>query len=156
MVLPSEASQIVKQRLLNFTRSLSTVMALAYCLSRWVVFIITPKWVGSVFCPGNRFVYAYFSLIRKINEMTLMNENNGRRVLLTWLRKTQEVLIWSMILWPKSSGCWWVFRDISTICLREELKVHQGQKSKHQAELGNILINRAVLIPLEREEKRLL
>ncbi|XP_052190086.1 mechanosensitive ion channel protein 2, chloroplastic-like [Diospyros lotus] len=33
MVLPSEASQIVKQRLLNFTRSLSTVMALAYCLS---------------------------------------------------------------------------------------------------------------------------
>ncbi|GMP32629.1 hypothetical protein CsSME_00006303 [Camellia sinensis var. sinensis] len=35
MVLPSEASEIVKQRLLNFIRSLSTVLALAYCLSRW-------------------------------------------------------------------------------------------------------------------------
>ncbi|XP_028096312.1 mechanosensitive ion channel protein 2, chloroplastic-like isoform X3 [Camellia sinensis] len=33
MVLPSEASEIVKQRLLNFIRSLSTVLALAYCLS---------------------------------------------------------------------------------------------------------------------------
>ncbi|XP_059645404.1 mechanosensitive ion channel protein 2, chloroplastic [Cornus florida] len=33
VVLPSEPSQIVKQRLLNFVRSLSTVLALAYCLS---------------------------------------------------------------------------------------------------------------------------
>ncbi|XP_047310263.1 mechanosensitive ion channel protein 2, chloroplastic-like [Impatiens glandulifera] len=33
LVLSSEASQIVKQRLLNFIRSLSTVLALAYCLS---------------------------------------------------------------------------------------------------------------------------
>ncbi|XP_031108783.1 mechanosensitive ion channel protein 2, chloroplastic isoform X1 [Ipomoea triloba] len=33
MVLPTEASQIVKQRLLNFVRSLSTVLAFAYCLS---------------------------------------------------------------------------------------------------------------------------
>ncbi|GAV66835.1 MS_channel domain-containing protein [Cephalotus follicularis] len=33
VVLPSEASQAVKQRLLNFVRSLSTVMAFAYCLS---------------------------------------------------------------------------------------------------------------------------
>uniref|UniRef100_A0A5B7C933 Mechanosensitive ion channel protein 2 n=1 Tax=Davidia involucrata TaxID=16924 RepID=A0A5B7C933_DAVIN len=33
VVLTSEASQIVKQRLLNFVRSLSTVLALAYCLS---------------------------------------------------------------------------------------------------------------------------
>nr|WGO49543.1 mechanosensitive ion channel protein A007410 [Torenia fournieri] len=33
VILPSEASQIIKQRLLNFVRSLSTVMALAYCLS---------------------------------------------------------------------------------------------------------------------------
>ncbi|XP_019177358.1 PREDICTED: mechanosensitive ion channel protein 2, chloroplastic-like [Ipomoea nil] len=33
MVLPTEASQIVKQRLLNFIRSLSTVLAFAYCLS---------------------------------------------------------------------------------------------------------------------------
>ncbi|KAA8546705.1 hypothetical protein F0562_003158 [Nyssa sinensis] len=33
VVLHSEASQIVKQRLLNFVRSLSTVLALAYCLS---------------------------------------------------------------------------------------------------------------------------
>ncbi|XP_027768661.1 mechanosensitive ion channel protein 2, chloroplastic-like isoform X3 [Solanum pennellii] len=33
MVLPTEASQIVKQRLLNFVKSLSTVLASAYCLS---------------------------------------------------------------------------------------------------------------------------
>ncbi|OWM71335.1 hypothetical protein CDL15_Pgr011464 [Punica granatum] len=33
VVLPTEASQAVKQRLLNFARSLSTVLAFAYCLS---------------------------------------------------------------------------------------------------------------------------
>ncbi|XP_050251184.1 mechanosensitive ion channel protein 3, chloroplastic-like isoform X1 [Quercus robur] len=33
VVLPSEASQAVKQRLLNFVRSLSTVLAFAYCFS---------------------------------------------------------------------------------------------------------------------------
>ncbi|XP_077234134.1 mechanosensitive ion channel protein 2, chloroplastic-like [Tasmannia lanceolata] len=33
VILPSEASQAVKQRLLSFVRSLSTVMAFAYCLS---------------------------------------------------------------------------------------------------------------------------
>ncbi|KAG6598731.1 Mechanosensitive ion channel protein 3, chloroplastic, partial [Cucurbita argyrosperma subsp. sororia] len=33
VVLPSVASQAVKQRLLNFVRSLSTVMAFAYCIS---------------------------------------------------------------------------------------------------------------------------
>ncbi|XP_021903345.1 mechanosensitive ion channel protein 3, chloroplastic isoform X2 [Carica papaya] len=33
VVLPSEASQVVKQRLLNFIQSLSTVLAFAYCLS---------------------------------------------------------------------------------------------------------------------------
>lgn len=33
LVLPSEASQGVKQRVLNFVRSLSTVLAFAYCLS---------------------------------------------------------------------------------------------------------------------------
>ncbi|KAK3030751.1 hypothetical protein RJ639_036555, partial [Escallonia herrerae] len=33
VILPSEASQAVKQRLLNFVRSLSTVLAFAYCLS---------------------------------------------------------------------------------------------------------------------------
>ncbi|KAL5718283.1 hypothetical protein ACHQM5_011201 [Ranunculus cassubicifolius] len=33
VVLPSEASQVVKQRLLSFSRSLSTVLAFAYCLS---------------------------------------------------------------------------------------------------------------------------
>lgn len=33
VVLPTEASQAVKQRLLNFIRSLSTVLAFAYCLS---------------------------------------------------------------------------------------------------------------------------
>lgn len=36
VVLPSEASQAVKQRLLNFVRSLSTVLAFAYCLSSLV------------------------------------------------------------------------------------------------------------------------
>ncbi|KAA3457396.1 Mechanosensitive ion channel 2, chloroplastic-like protein [Gossypium australe] len=34
LVLPTEASQLVKQRLLNFVQSLSTVLAFAYCLSR--------------------------------------------------------------------------------------------------------------------------
>lgn len=34
VVLPTEASEVVKQRLLNFVRSLSTVLAFAYCLSR--------------------------------------------------------------------------------------------------------------------------
>ncbi|XP_024170106.1 mechanosensitive ion channel protein 2, chloroplastic isoform X2 [Rosa chinensis] len=33
VVLPSEASQAVKQRLVNFSQSLSTVLAFAYCLS---------------------------------------------------------------------------------------------------------------------------
>ncbi|TYH95408.1 hypothetical protein ES332_A12G103500v1 [Gossypium tomentosum] len=33
LVLPTEASQVVKQRLLNFVRSLSTVLAFAFCLS---------------------------------------------------------------------------------------------------------------------------
>ncbi|KAL3838653.1 hypothetical protein ACJIZ3_023244 [Penstemon smallii] len=33
MILPTEAGQIVKQRLLNFVRSLSTLLAFAYCLS---------------------------------------------------------------------------------------------------------------------------
>ncbi|KAF5738031.1 mechanosensitive ion channel protein 2 chloroplastic [Tripterygium wilfordii] len=33
MVLPTESSQVVKQRLLNFVRSLSTVLAFAYCSS---------------------------------------------------------------------------------------------------------------------------
>ncbi|XP_072979921.1 mechanosensitive ion channel protein 2, chloroplastic-like isoform X2 [Typha angustifolia] len=33
VVLPSEASQVVKLRLLNFVKSLSTVLAFAYCLS---------------------------------------------------------------------------------------------------------------------------
>ncbi|XP_076882081.1 mechanosensitive ion channel protein 2, chloroplastic-like [Bidens hawaiensis] len=33
IVLPSEASQVVKSRLLTFVKSLSTVLALAYCLS---------------------------------------------------------------------------------------------------------------------------
>ncbi|XVE55605.1 hypothetical protein DITRI_Ditri03aG0172300 [Diplodiscus trichospermus] len=33
VVLPSEASQAVKQRLVNFVRSLSTVLAFSYCLS---------------------------------------------------------------------------------------------------------------------------
>ncbi|XP_026659764.2 mechanosensitive ion channel protein 2, chloroplastic isoform X2 [Phoenix dactylifera] len=36
VVLPSEASQAVKQRLLSFVRSLSTVLAFAYCLSNLI------------------------------------------------------------------------------------------------------------------------
>lgn len=36
LILQSEASQAVKQRLLNFVQSLSTVLAFAYCLSRYV------------------------------------------------------------------------------------------------------------------------
>lgn len=39
VVLPTEAGEVVKQRLLNFVRSLSTVLAFAYCLSRWVCFV---------------------------------------------------------------------------------------------------------------------
>ena len=34
IILPTETSQVVKQRLLNFVRSLSTVLAFACCLSR--------------------------------------------------------------------------------------------------------------------------
>nr|KYP66340.1 MscS family inner membrane protein ynaI [Cajanus cajan] len=33
LILPSESGQVVKERLLNFVRSLSTVLAFAYCLS---------------------------------------------------------------------------------------------------------------------------
>ncbi|KAK7309575.1 hypothetical protein RJT34_06419 [Clitoria ternatea] len=33
VILPSETAQVVKERLLNFVRSLSTVLAFAYCLS---------------------------------------------------------------------------------------------------------------------------
>ncbi|WCJ31989.1 Mechanosensitive ion channel protein 2 chloroplastic [Euphorbia peplus] len=36
IILPTEASQVVKQRLLNFVRSLSTVLAFAYCLSSMI------------------------------------------------------------------------------------------------------------------------
>ncbi|CAN1332038.1 Mechanosensitive ion channel protein 2, chloroplastic, partial [Linum perenne] len=36
VVLPSQASEAVKQRLLTFVQSLSTVLAFAYCLSRFV------------------------------------------------------------------------------------------------------------------------
>ncbi|XWS33393.1 hypothetical protein CRYUN_Cryun22dG0078300 [Craigia yunnanensis] len=36
LVLPTDASQVVKQRLLNFVRSLSTVLAFAYCLSSMI------------------------------------------------------------------------------------------------------------------------
>ncbi|MED6115085.1 hypothetical protein PIB30_086829 [Stylosanthes scabra] len=36
LVLPSESSQAVKQRLLNFVRSLSTVISFAYCLSSFI------------------------------------------------------------------------------------------------------------------------
>lgn len=43
LVLPSETSQAVKQRLLNFVRSLSTVISFAYCLSRYFLFLFWKK-----------------------------------------------------------------------------------------------------------------
>ena len=39
LILPSEPGQVVKERLLNFVRSLSTVLAFAYCLSRYACFL---------------------------------------------------------------------------------------------------------------------
>ncbi|KAL7262480.1 hypothetical protein ACSBR1_000786 [Camellia fascicularis] len=36
VILPTEASQAIKQRLLSFVRSLSTVLAFAYCLSSFI------------------------------------------------------------------------------------------------------------------------
>ncbi|KAG6533089.1 hypothetical protein ZIOFF_006950 [Zingiber officinale] len=36
VVLPSEASQIIKKRFLNFVRSLSSVLAIAYCFSSFI------------------------------------------------------------------------------------------------------------------------
>ncbi|KAE8704937.1 NADPH-dependent thioredoxin reductase A [Hibiscus syriacus] len=52
LVLPTEASQIVKQRLLHFVRSLSTVLAFALCLSRTVQkmqrFFMETIWVAAV------------------------------------------------------------------------------------------------------------
>lgn len=41
VIIPTEAGQIVKQRLLNFVRSLSTVLGFAYCLSRLVLDLFT-------------------------------------------------------------------------------------------------------------------
>ena len=38
VTIPTEAGQVVKQRLLNFVRSLSTVLGFSYCLSRLVLF----------------------------------------------------------------------------------------------------------------------
>lgn len=48
VVLPTEASEVVKQRLLNFVRSLSTVLAFAYCLSSMIqqaqkFFMVSPQ-----------------------------------------------------------------------------------------------------------------
>ena len=39
VILPTETGQVVKERLLNFVRSLSTVLAFAYCLSRCAYFL---------------------------------------------------------------------------------------------------------------------
>lgn len=39
VILPTEASQAVKERLLNFVKSLATVVAVAYCLSRYAYFL---------------------------------------------------------------------------------------------------------------------
>lgn len=52
VIIPTEAGQIVKQRLLNFVRSLSTVLGLAYCLSRLVLnlFTETYHWLEIFLC----------------------------------------------------------------------------------------------------------
>lgn len=39
VILPTESGQVVKERLLHFVRSLSTVLAFAYCLSRYAYFL---------------------------------------------------------------------------------------------------------------------
>lgn len=39
VILPTETSQAVKERLLSFVKSLSTVVAFAYCLSRYAYFL---------------------------------------------------------------------------------------------------------------------
>ncbi|MCH95233.1 mechanosensitive ion channel protein 2 chloroplastic-like, partial [Trifolium medium] len=39
VILPTETSQAVKERLLSFVKSLSTVVAFAYCLSRCAYFL---------------------------------------------------------------------------------------------------------------------
>jgi hypothetical protein len=41
VILPTETSQVVKERLLSFVKSLSTVVAFAYCLSRCAYFLIS-------------------------------------------------------------------------------------------------------------------
>ncbi|GKB71834.1 hypothetical protein Tco_0933246, partial [Tanacetum coccineum] len=53
VILPSAPSQAVKQWLLNFVRSLSTVLAFAYCLLRWVMNLLeklsySAVWVASI------------------------------------------------------------------------------------------------------------
>ncbi|XXG63544.1 hypothetical protein AAC387_Pa05g1707 [Persea americana] len=47
VILPSETSQVIKLRLLNFVRSLSTVLAFAYCLSRLIL------WAQKFFMESN-------------------------------------------------------------------------------------------------------
>ncbi|KAL5099637.1 hypothetical protein RYX36_003964, partial [Vicia faba] len=39
VILPTETSQVVKERLLSFVKSLSIVVAFAYCLSWYVYFL---------------------------------------------------------------------------------------------------------------------
>lgn len=36
MTLPSEAAEAIKDRFLNFARSLSTVIVFAFCTAKWV------------------------------------------------------------------------------------------------------------------------
>lgn len=50
VVLRTESSQVVKQRVLNFVRSLSTVLASAYCLSRWAYEILSFEMLNEFTC----------------------------------------------------------------------------------------------------------
>lgn len=43
VALTSETSHVVKQRVLHFIRSLSTVLAFSYCLSRYSIFLMVPS-----------------------------------------------------------------------------------------------------------------
>ncbi|GJV91720.1 mechanosensitive ion channel protein 2, chloroplastic-like protein [Tanacetum coccineum] len=58
VILPSAPSQAVKQRLLNFVRSLSTVLAFAYCLLRWVMNLLEKLFIRQ--CGLHLFCYSLF------------------------------------------------------------------------------------------------
>lgn len=62
IILATEASQILKQRLLNFARSLSTMLAIAYCVSRLVFSVnVVRQMIWQFYCSQ----YHVVSLFRK-------------------------------------------------------------------------------------------